>query len=78
MVKKKDKHLTISYGKPAKKSVEANWVKIGVTVILGCLLGVYFKNTSMDVATVMQFITIMLVVLCLVLLLDLRRHADCV
>ena len=76
MVKKK---------KVAKKSVidtcaleidsgQVSWWKVIGTLVFGALLGLYFGNSSLLLGEVMLFIAIILIVLCLALLIDIRKH----
>jgi len=51
-----------------------SWTKIGITLIVGGLMGSYFGNSNLDMHTIILFIAIVLIALCLTLLLDIRRH----
>jgi len=54
-------------------SQKVSWTKIGATLLLGIIFGLYFTNSTITLETVMLFIAIVLIVLSLALLLDIRR-----
>jgi hypothetical protein len=78
MVKKKASKkaslVAVNKKESNESSLGVSWARIGATLIIGSILGIYFSKSVLDSSSILQFIAIALIVLCLAVLLDLRRH----